>query len=219
MSDDAAIAARWTALRARADAAARRAGRDPASVCIVGAAKRQTRECVAAAVRAGLRDIGENYVQEAAAKRPAVEALVGPELAASLRWHGIGALQTNKAKEAVARFDWLHAVDSLRLARRLDRCAAEAGREVRVLLQLNLSGEPTKSGVGFAKHAMLAGWMCGAFEGAGWTVIKCPAAEMRRRGSKLPVAVFNADWGYSGQTSEHARDAAYTALFGAGRTT
>ena len=151
MNDDAAIAAHWAALRERADAAARRAGRDPASVQIVGAAKKQTPERVAAAVRAGLRDVGENYVQEAAAKRSAVEALVGPALAASLRWHGIGHLQSNKAKEAIALFDWLHAVDGPRLARELDRRAAEAGRDVVVLLQLNLSGEATKSGVAEAE--------------------------------------------------------------------
>jgi hypothetical protein len=155
VNDDAAIAAHWAALRERADAAARRAGRDPASVQIVGAAKKQTPERVAAAVRAGLRDVGENYVQEAAAKRSAVEALVGPALAASLRWHGIGHLQSNKAKEAVALFDWLHAVDGARLARELDRRAAEAGRDVTVLLQLNLSGEATKSGVAEAAFPAL----------------------------------------------------------------
>jgi len=147
LSDTAAIAGRFAALRARVAAAARRAGRDPASVRIVGAAKKQTPERVAAAVRAGLRDVGENYVQEAAAKRAAVEALVGPELAASLRWHGIGHLQRNKAKEAVACFDWLHALDGAPLAAELDRRAAEAGRHIAVLLQVNLSGEATKSGV------------------------------------------------------------------------
>lgn len=147
MSDAAAIATRFAALRARVDAAARRAGRGAAAVRIVGAAKKQTPERVAAAVQAGLRDIGENYVQEAAAKRATVEALVGPELAASLRWHGIGHLQSNKAAEAVAHFEWLHTVDSLRLAQQLERRAAEAARHVTVLLQVNLSGEATKSGV------------------------------------------------------------------------
>ncbi len=147
MSDAAAIATRFAALRERIDAAARRAGRDPAAVRIVGAAKKQTPGRVAAAVQAGLRDIGENYVQEAAAKRAAVEALVGPALAASLRWHGIGHLQSNKAAEAIAYFDWLHAVDGLRLAQQLDRRAAEADRIVTVLMQVNLSGESTKSGV------------------------------------------------------------------------
>jgi len=147
VSDTAAIAGRFAALRARVEAAARRAGRDPASVRIVGAAKKQPPERVAAAVRAGLRDVGENYVQEAAAKRVAVEALVGPQLAASLQWHGIGHLQRNKAREAVACFGWLHAVDGARLATELDRRAAEAGRRITVLMQVNLSGEATKSGV------------------------------------------------------------------------
>ncbi len=147
MSDAAAIAARFTTLRARIDAAARRAGRDPAVVRIVGAAKKQTPERVAAAVRAGLRDLGENYLQEAVAKRTAVEALVGATLAASLRWHGIGSLQRNKAKQAVSCFDWLHAVDGARLAAELDRRAGDAGRSIAVLLQLNLSGEATKAGV------------------------------------------------------------------------
>ena len=147
MSDDAAIAARFAALRARVDAAARRAGRDPAAVRIVGAAKKQTPERVAAAVRAGLRDIGEHYVQEAEAKRGAVEAQVGATLAASLRWHGIGPLQRNKAKQAVACFSWLHAVDGTRLAAELDRRAAEAGRTLAILLQVNLSREATKAGV------------------------------------------------------------------------
>jgi PLP dependent protein len=147
VSDDAAIAARFAALRARVDAAARRAGRDPAAVRIVGAAKKQTPDCVASAVRAGLRDIGENYVQEAEAKRTAVEARVGSTLAASLRWHGIGHLQRNKAKEAVACFAWLHAVDSARLAAELDRRAGEAGRNLVILLQVNLSREATKAGV------------------------------------------------------------------------
>jgi len=147
VSDTAAIAGRFAALRARVDAAARRVGRDPVSVRIVGAAKKQPSERVAAAVHAGLRDVGENYVQEAAAKRAAVEALVGPELAASLRWHGIGHLQRNKAKEAIACFEWLHALDSARLATELDRRAAQAGRHITVLVQVNLSGEATKRGV------------------------------------------------------------------------
>ena len=147
MSDAAAIAKRFAALRVRVDAAAYRAGRDPAAVRIVGAAKKQTPERVAAAISAGLRDIGENYVQEAATKRAAVEALVGATVTATLHWHGIGQLQRNKAKEAVTCFAWLHAVDSARLAAELDRRAAEAGRSVTVLLQLNLSGEATKTGV------------------------------------------------------------------------
>jgi pyridoxal phosphate enzyme (YggS family) len=147
VSEDAAIAARLAALRARIDAAARRAGRDPAAVRLVGAAKRQSAARVAAAVRAGLRDVGENYVQEALAMRAALAEALDPALFESLVWHAIGPLQRNKAKDAALHFDWFHAVDSAPLAEALDRRAAAAGRSLAVLLQVNLSGEATKSGV------------------------------------------------------------------------
>lgn len=144
MSEADEVARRWNALRARVDAAARRAGRDPAAVRIVGAAKRQPTGRVAAAVRAGLRDLGENYVQEAVAMRTALaEALAAP-LAAELTWHGIGHLQRNKARDALACFSWLHGVDSAGLAAELSK---RADRDVTVLLQVNLSHEATKSGV------------------------------------------------------------------------
>ena len=137
---------RLAALRTRIAAAARRAGRDPARVRIVGAAKRQPLERVAAAVRAGLRDLGENDVQEATAKRAKLNEILDPAIARSLTWHGIGHLQTNKAREAVGTFDRLHTLDSLRLAAALEREAARADRTLAVLLQVNLSREPQKSG-------------------------------------------------------------------------
>lgn len=143
----AALAARLGAVRARIDAAARRAGRDPAAVRVIGASKRQPAARVAAAARAGLRDLGENYVQEAAAKIASVQKILGPEEAASLRWHGIGHLQRNKAREAVAAFACIHTVDSERLAAELEKHAAAAGRVLPVLVQVNVSGEATKSGV------------------------------------------------------------------------
>lgn len=145
MSDG--VAARLAALRDRIDAAARRAGRDPSAVRLVGAAKRQPASRVAAAVRAGLRDVGENYVQEAIAMRDALAAAEPALLAGAVTWHGIGHLQTNKARDAAACFDWLHGVDSVRLAQAIAQHAAAAGRSVVVLLQVNLSGEATKSGV------------------------------------------------------------------------
>lgn len=144
MSPEDAVARSWSALRARADAAARRGGRDPAAVRVVGAAKRQPPERVAAAVRAGLRDLGENYVQEAIAMRAALAASLAPPLAAALTWHGIGHLQRNKAREALACFTWLHGVDSVALAVELSK---RAERDVTLLLQVNLSREATKSGV------------------------------------------------------------------------
>lgn len=142
----AALAARLAAVRDRIAAAARRAGRDPAEVTLIGASKRQSAARVAAAARAGLRDLGENYVQEAVAKIAAVKEILGPE-ADALRWHGIGHLQRNKARDAVAAFACIHSVDSARLAAELARQAAAAGRVVPVLVQVNLSREPQKGGV------------------------------------------------------------------------
>jgi pyridoxal phosphate enzyme (YggS family) len=142
-----AIRERLGALRQRIEAAARRAGRDPAAVRIVGACKRQPMARVVAAVRAGLRDLGENYVQEARAKISALEEILGPEAAGALTWHGIGHVQRNKAREALACFDRIHTLDDARLAAELERHADRAGRVLPVLLQVNVSGEATKSGV------------------------------------------------------------------------
>jgi pyridoxal phosphate enzyme (YggS family) len=153
--DDAALAASLVALRARIEAAARRSGRDPAAVHVLGASKRQPAARIAAAARAGLRDFGENYVQEASAKIPLVKEILGGEAAALLRWHGIGRLQRNKAREAVASFSRIHTVDSVRLAAELGRQADAAGRQLPVLLQVNLSGEPQKAGVAPAALAEL----------------------------------------------------------------
>ncbi len=142
-----ALANRIAALRARIDAAARRAGRDPAGVHLLGASKRQPAARIAAAARAGLRDFGENYVQETGSKILQVKEILGSRASSLLRWHGIGRLQRNKAREAVASFSRIHTVDSARLAAELARHAAAAGRRLPVLLQVNLSGEPQKAGV------------------------------------------------------------------------
>jgi pyridoxal phosphate enzyme (YggS family) len=144
--EEEALRERLGALRARVEVAARRAGRDPAAVRIVGAAKRQPAARVAAAVRAGLRDLGENYIQEAVSKQAEIKEILGSDLAGTVRWHGIGHVQTNKARAAALAFDRLHTLDSLRLAAALDREAARAGRVLGALLQVNLSGEPQKSG-------------------------------------------------------------------------
>ncbi|MEB2345673.1 MAG: YggS family pyridoxal phosphate-dependent enzyme [Deltaproteobacteria bacterium] len=153
-----ALAARLAALRARIAAAAGRAGRDPAAVRVIGASKRQPAARVAAAARAGLRDLGENYVQEASAKIAKVREILGDETAGALRWHGIGHLQRNKAREALAAFSCLHTLDSPRLAAELERQAAAAGRVLPVLVQVNVSREPQKSGALEAElPALLAG--------------------------------------------------------------
>ena len=137
------IAARLASIRARIATAARRAGRDPGDVTLVGVAKRMPAESVAEAARAGLTCVGENYVQEARDKRA---ALAGRSEAQGLRWHFIGNLQRNKARDAVALFDVVETVDRAEIARELDRRAAAAERTLEVLLQVNVSGEPQKSG-------------------------------------------------------------------------
>ncbi|HJW20831.1 MAG TPA: YggS family pyridoxal phosphate-dependent enzyme [Candidatus Limnocylindrales bacterium] len=126
-------------------AAARRAGRDPTNVRLVAVTKQVPPERVAAALAAGCEDLGENRVQEAAAKIPLVGAAAGGGPA---RWHLIGPLQSNKARRAVELFDVLEAVDTLDLALRLDRLAHELrpGRPLPVLLQVNVDADPAKAG-------------------------------------------------------------------------
>jgi len=121
-----------------ADACAR-AGRDPAGVLLVAVSKTVPPERLRAAVEAGLDTLGENRVQEAAAK-------VGEVPGA--RWHLVGPLQSNKARRAVELFDMIETVDGLDLARRLDRVAGELrpGRPLPVLLQVNVDVDPAKAG-------------------------------------------------------------------------
>lgn len=137
------IAERLASVRSRIDAAARRAGRDPREVTLVGVSKRMPAESIAEAARAGLSCVGENYVQEAREKRAALADC--PE-AQGLSWHLIGHLQRNKARDAVALFDVVETIDREEIARELDRRAAAAGRVLEALIQVNVSGEPQKAG-------------------------------------------------------------------------
>ena len=116
-----------------------RAGRDPAGVRLVAVTKGFGPDIARAAVEAGLTTLGENRVQEAAGKVPAVPGA---------SWHLIGPLQSNKARRAVELFDTVESVDSLELARRLDRIVAEVrpGRRLPVLLQVNVDADPAKAG-------------------------------------------------------------------------
>jgi pyridoxal phosphate enzyme (YggS family) len=135
---DQAVAANLERVRARIAHAAERARRDPSSVRLIGVSKTFPPFAVVAAVRAGLRDIGENRVQEAAAKVADVaSAGVSPT------WHLIGHLQTNKVKAALDLFGCIHSVDSVRLAGAISR---HAHKPVEVLLEVNVAGEPTKTG-------------------------------------------------------------------------
>ncbi|WP_069385605.1 YggS family pyridoxal phosphate-dependent enzyme [Cellulosimicrobium cellulans] len=132
------------AVRARVDAAARSAGRDPSDVRLLVATKTQPAEAVRAVVAAGVDLVGENRVQELVAKAPDVADLVAAGL---LRVHMIGRLQRNKVNQVLATASGVESVDSLELARAIsDRCVRDT-RTLDVMLQVNVSGEPTKAGV------------------------------------------------------------------------
>jgi pyridoxal phosphate enzyme (YggS family) len=133
------VGVRLAAVSAAVAAAAERAGRDPSAITIVAVTKTFGPEVVEAALAAGLRDIGENYVQEADAKRRAVGR--------PGTWHLIGGLQRNKVRAAVAVFDRVHTVDSVALASALADATARAGRCLPVLLQVNVGGDAAKRGV------------------------------------------------------------------------
>jgi PLP dependent protein len=152
-----AIAARIAAVRERIAAAAQQAGRSSSEVRLVGVTKTQSPEIIALALAAGLTDLGENRVQEAEAK---IATLAHTQPQAS--WRLIGHLQRNKAKKAATLFDAIDSLDSLDLARALDRHVGEvaqrSGARLPVLLQVNVSGEASKEGfalVGWeAQHAL-----------------------------------------------------------------
>jgi hypothetical protein len=126
-------------VRGRIRAACAAAGRREGEVTLVAVSKTYGAEDVRAAAAAGLRVFGENRVQEAAGKIPLCPG--------GLRWDLIGHLQSNKAAAAVRWFDWIHSVDSADLLRRVDRLAGEAGKRMNVLLEVNVSGEISKSGM------------------------------------------------------------------------
>jgi len=129
------------ALQTRIEAAARRAGRSPADVALMGVTKTHSPERIREAYAAGLHLFGENRVQEFAAKAPAVLDLAGAE------WHMIGHLQTNKAAKAVELFSAVDSVDSVKLAERLGAAARKLGKKLPVLIEINAGGEAAKSGL------------------------------------------------------------------------
>jgi len=141
------IASRLSRVRERVATAAERAGRKPEEIELVGVAKRKSSELIAEAVRAGLRDVGESYVQEATAKIPLVNAELDRVQHEKPRWHFVGQLQRNKARDVVRLFDIVGSVDREPLGAELERRAAQEERQLDLLLQVNLSGEPQKGGV------------------------------------------------------------------------
>jgi len=145
----ASIAENILQVRGRIASACRAFDRLPATVNLLAVSKTCPGVSVREAHAAGQRDFGENYVQEALAK---IDELA--DLRADLRWHLIGPLQSNKAREVAARFDWVHAVDRIKLAQRLSDLRPDGLPPLQVCLQVNISGEDSKSGV--APDAALA---------------------------------------------------------------
>lgn len=124
--------------------AALRSGRDPADVRLVAVTKQVDDERIIEALEAGVRIIGENYVQEAQRKFTLLENR-------DMEWHFIGHLQRNKAKHTVRFMDMIHSVDRIEVAQEIDRRAEGVGRVMKILLEVNLAGEQSKSGVAVEK--------------------------------------------------------------------
>lgn len=130
---------RLDAVNRRIELACTRAGRDPAGVKLIAVSKTHGPDSIRKAVECGLRVFGENKVQEAKAKIPLC--------AGNLSWHMIGHLQRNKARDTVQLFEMIHSIDSLKLLETIDAACGEAGRNMPVLIEVNVSGESSKFGM------------------------------------------------------------------------
>jgi hypothetical protein len=133
------IADNLASIQERISKAALRAGRDPAAIRLVAVSKTVSAESIREAIAAGVTTLGENYVQEARNKI----ARIGKQV----EWHFIGHLQSNKARSAVDLFSMIHSVDRLSLAEALSQEANKQGKILPVLIQVNISGEESKSGI------------------------------------------------------------------------
>jgi PLP dependent protein len=143
----ATIACNLQGVKARIARAAQAAGRDPASVTLLAVSKMHPVACIEQAVAGGQRAFGENYVQEALAK---MQALPG------LEWHLIGPLQSNKTKVVAERFDWVQTLERVKIGNRLSEQRPAGLPRLNVLIQVNVSGEASKSGVAIEEAVRLA---------------------------------------------------------------
>jgi PLP dependent protein len=133
------IADRITQVKSEMTVAAQLAGRNPTAVRLVIVTKNKPLELIRSVVAGGGEIIGESYVEEAVGK---IKSFAGP----APEWHMIGHIQSRKARAVAEHFSWVHSLDRLKLARRLDRFAGEFGKELQVLLECNVSGEDSKFG-------------------------------------------------------------------------
>lgn len=123
--------------------------RDPDEITIIGVSKKQNIQTIYKGIQAGVKTLGENYIQEAVEKIKLINN-------ASLSWHFIGHLQSNKAKLAVKYFDLIHSVDTLKLAKEIDKQAEKISKIQTILIQINISEESSKSGIDSDKACKLA---------------------------------------------------------------
>ncbi len=133
------VAERLEIVRGRIAEAADRAGRKPEEIRLVGVSKGVPPEVIADAINAGLRDVGENRVQEAGSKRPAIDAAIHE----APRWHLVGHLQSNKARAALGLFDTIQSADSVKIAQTLSRLA---GRPIPIFLEVQFQRSPDRFG-------------------------------------------------------------------------
>lgn len=143
------VAANLARIRERIACAAERAGRRAEEITLVAVSKTFPADAIRAAYEAGVRNFGENRVQEMDAKRPKLAGL-------RATWHFIGHLQSNKARLAAQLFDRVDSLDSLPLAQKLDSAARELGKRLPVLIEVHLGGESTKTGVAEGELAAFA---------------------------------------------------------------
>lgn len=136
----ASIRERYLMTLAAIASAAKKAGREPESVKLVVVTKSQPVEIVRAAIEAGAKILGENYAEEGVMKLQSLREF------SAVEWHMIGHVQSRKAQLVAANFNLMHSLDSLKLAKRLDRFSGEAGRQLPVLLEFNVGGEESKGG-------------------------------------------------------------------------
>lgn len=144
------IASRLQAVNARIAAAARHAGRDPATVTLVAVSKTFPPGAITEARHAGQQAFGENYVQECLDK---MRALQDP----AIQWHFLGPLQSNKTRLVAENIDWVHGLDRFRIAERLSAARPDGRPALQVCIQVNVSGEDSKSGVAPEAAVVLAG--------------------------------------------------------------
>ena len=149
MTDEEQVAINLARVKSAIARAEQMAGRQLGGVKLLAISKKQSVAKIRAALAAGQRDFGENYLQEALTK---IATLKDEDLC----WHFTGAIQSNKARDIAAHFDWVHSVDRISVANHLNRLRPSASPNLDVCIQVNLSGEQTKAGCSIAQLAALA---------------------------------------------------------------